>query len=40
MYEGMLHKNYDAGFQLQKSLVVGLKGFDARTNRLAVNGQS
>jgi hypothetical protein len=39
--EKMLHKDYFRKSSVgKKSLVVGLKGLDAKTNRLAVNRQS
>jgi hypothetical protein len=38
--ERMLHKDYyRKGLVKKNSLVVGLKGLDAKTNRLAVNRQ-
>jgi hypothetical protein len=39
--ERLLHKDYDSkGSVREKSLVMGLKGPDAKTNWLAVNRQS
>jgi hypothetical protein len=36
----MLHKDYARKSSVIKSLVVGVKGFDAQANWLAVNRQS
>jgi hypothetical protein len=40
MQEGSYIRTITARVQLKKSLVVGLKGLDPKTNRLAVNRQS